>query len=388
MKILHLCICGPFIPNGGYQENLLTKYQKKLGHEIVILTSVSNGYNTDGSIKWTEPGISFLDNGIKLIRVPLMIQNSFIFSHLHWHKSIYDFIVQEKPDYIFGHDICSFNYLCLVKYRKENPKVKIVFDNHTDYYNSASTWLSKNILHKIIWKSVAQQIDSIVDKYYGVTPVRCDFLNEVYGIDKSKIGLLLMGSDDDYMQIENRSVLRQKIRLQYNVAPNDFLIVTGGKIDDKKNIHILLKAICESNIPNVKVIIFGSIHPELKTTIDSFLSDNIIYIGWINSTDVYQYFYAADLAAFPGGHSVLWEQVCASRTPALFSMKDGMQHISYGNCILLQENNVPYYINILREIISEKKKYLILKRNAEGEMSNKFLYSSIAKTTIDDYCNM
>lgn len=68
------------------------------------------------------------------------------------------------------------------------------------------------------------------------------------------------------------------------------MIVTGGKIDKIKNIHLLAKAVSQINNPHVKILMFGSIVDELKHDIDSLLSDRIIYIGWINSDTVYEYF--------------------------------------------------------------------------------------------------
>ena len=34
----------------------------------------------------------------------------------------------------------------------KNPNVKIFVDNHADFSNSATNWLSLEILHKKIWK--------------------------------------------------------------------------------------------------------------------------------------------------------------------------------------------------------------------------------------------
>ena len=40
MKIVHVCLAGIGVTDGWtYQENLLTKYHKKLGHDVTIITS-------------------------------------------------------------------------------------------------------------------------------------------------------------------------------------------------------------------------------------------------------------------------------------------------------------------------------------------------------------
>ena len=37
MRILHLCEC--FLPNTGYHEAILAKYQAMMGHEVVVLST-------------------------------------------------------------------------------------------------------------------------------------------------------------------------------------------------------------------------------------------------------------------------------------------------------------------------------------------------------------
>lgn len=39
MKIAHVMLCGPVTDGWNYQDNMLTKYQKKNGHSVVLITS-------------------------------------------------------------------------------------------------------------------------------------------------------------------------------------------------------------------------------------------------------------------------------------------------------------------------------------------------------------
>ena len=39
MKILHICVTGPYTDGFNYQENMLTKCQTKAGHEVYIIAS-------------------------------------------------------------------------------------------------------------------------------------------------------------------------------------------------------------------------------------------------------------------------------------------------------------------------------------------------------------
>ena len=40
MKIVHLCMAGPYTQGYSYQDNILPKYHAKLGFDVTILTSM------------------------------------------------------------------------------------------------------------------------------------------------------------------------------------------------------------------------------------------------------------------------------------------------------------------------------------------------------------
>ena len=44
-----------------------------------------------------------------------------------------------------------------------------------------------------------------------------------------------MGADDEYLDLEHRDLYRKEIRERYGFADDDFVIVTGGRIDKAKN---------------------------------------------------------------------------------------------------------------------------------------------------------
>ena len=83
-----------------YQENLLTEYYVKMGHQVVVITStfesifdyVNNKYNPKLSKKTEDY------KGGKIIRLPyqLRFQNRF-----RRHKGVYNILEDEKPDLIF-----------------------------------------------------------------------------------------------------------------------------------------------------------------------------------------------------------------------------------------------------------------------------------------------
>ena len=195
--------------------------------------------------------------------------------------------------------------------------------------------------------------------------------------------VLIMGADDEKIDFENCKKIRHEIRNNYNISDNEFLIVTGGKIDSPKNIHLLMEA-C-GNFSDVKLLVFGQVTNSFQDTFQKRLDkyNNIINVGWIESDKVYDYFFAADLIFFPGTHSVLWEQACASKVPCVFLRWTGMEHVNNGgNADFIDEGTV----EAIQEKIAELKfteKYEKMKAIAESDATNIYLYSEIAKKSLE-----
>lgn len=190
-------------------------------------------------------------------------------------------------------------------------------DNHCDFSNSATNWLSKYVLHGIIWKHFAKEILPYTKKFYGVLPARVDFLINMYGIPSNKVELLVMGADDDKVDQVLKGNSKERIRKKYNIGKDDFLVMFGGKIDAwKKQTLLLMEAIGKIENPKVKLIVFGSVTQELADNVkDLCIKNKVQYIGWVKAEESYEYFAAADLAIFPGRHSVFWEQVAGMGIP-------------------------------------------------------------------------
>lgn len=148
--------------------------------------------------------------GIKTIRINTKYKTN-INSKFKRYKNFYETLCKEKPDIIFVHGVQFLDIKYVVKYVRKNPKVKVYVDNHADFSNSATTWLSKNILHKIIWRKCAKLIEPYTIKFYGVLPARVDFLKDMYKIPEEKIELLLMGADDEKVIEAKKPEVRKKL---------------------------------------------------------------------------------------------------------------------------------------------------------------------------------
>ncbi|SKA09587.1 glycosyltransferase family 4 protein [Selenihalanaerobacter shriftii] len=385
MKIVHLCLASFYIDDFGYQENMIPKYHKKAGHDVTVIASMQT-FDDKGELTYLEEEKTYYNKyGVKIIR--LNYKNKMFYNRiLRYYHDVFKILSNEKPDIIFIHGLqfCDINEV--IKYIEKNPQTKVFVDNHADFSNSAQNWLSKNILHKMIWRYCAKRIEPYTEKFYGVLPARVDFLTNIYKTPKKKTKLLLMGADDEKIKFNKEDSINNSLRKEYNIAKDDFLIITGGKIDlAKKQIIKLIKAVNKLNYENVKLIIFGSIIDELKKEVLRLIDGNQKqFIGWLESDKVYDYFLSSDLGVFPGRHSVLWEQAVATGLPCVFKKWEGTKHVDLGgNCKFIAEDSVDNIKSLLKNIIDNEDIYKDMKNVAEEKGIKTFSYKKIARRSID-----
>lgn len=384
MKIVHICL-GCFYPDGfSYQENMLPKFHKELGYNVEVIASLLT-FDTNGkSTLYPEAKVYKNEYGIQVTRLNYK-KPKIIYQIIRRFDGFREALFKSNPDIIFVHG-CQFSDIDIIVEYAKMHQVKIYIDNHADFSNSARNWLSRIVLHGMLWRHCAHIIYPYVKKYYGVLPVRVDFLTDVYKIPKKKCELLVMGADDELVKAANELEVRENIRKMYNIAEDEFLIITGGKIDQWKTETLLLMKAVKNINAKVKLIVFGSVIPELKEEVNSLVDGNKIqYIGWIRSEESYSYFAASDLVVFPGRHSVMWEQATGQGIPMLVKDWVGTHHVDLGgNVKFLKENSVDEIKRNIEFILEHPEEYKRMKKIAVEKGMKIFSYKDIAKRSIED----
>ena len=382
MKIVHIAPRAPYNDYWGYQDNLLPKYQKKLGHDVTVI--VTNTMHKDGKIVKTDCDDYVLEGGVRVIRLKVKKYPSSVLTNMNSKLPVYSYLREIKPDLVFYHGLHGTTIFDVIKYKKKiNPECMIVQDNHVDYNICSDPGGMSGRILQSFQRYVNRKSIPYVSRVYGVTPWRKIYAEDYYGIPSSKTDVLIMGADDEKIDFEHKDTIRRSIRDKYKIKDSEFLIVTGGKIDKRKKIHMLMEAV--ANMKNVKLLIFGRVNEDVEDVFNRLLNenDNISYIGWIDSEAVYNYFFAADLAFFPGQHSVLWEQACAAKVPCVFERWEGMEHVNNGG-------NSEFITPVTTKTIEEKirelmftEKYNNMKMVADSKATDIYLYSKIAEKSIE-----
>ena len=378
MNIVHVAPNAPYEEGWSYQENLLPKYQAKLGHHVTLLVSEIRHRNQESA----PCGDYMSSDGFRVIRTKSVQYPVPMLRYALSYLNIYDLLVELKPDLIFHHGMVSTTIRQAVRYKKKvNPSCVIVQDNHMDYNIGFDPKTCRGKVLRLLYRHLYRSTAPHIRKVYGVTPWREEYARDVFGVEPEKTGVLIMGADDERLDLENRSSIRQRIRQQYHIADDEFLVVTGGKIDEKKKIHLLMDAVKE--LEGVKLLICGETTPEFTETFRGHQNANVVDAGWVTSDRFYEYFFAADLVCFPGQHSVLWEQACASKVPCVFGKWHGMDHVNNGgNACFVEPVTVEELRNTLcrLQFTEEYRRMLAVANSANTDI---YLYSRIARKSLE-----
>jgi len=354
---------------------------KNMGHYVEIVASTET-YVDGKKLGYIDPSTYQNEDDIVVHRIPYTKWLPARIAHkLRFYPKLYELVDTIRPDFIFLHDAQFASLSKIIKYVKKHPSVRLVADSHTDYYNSARSFASRYILHGIIYKQIIRKAEPYIEKFYGVLPIRVDFLKNVYHLPTEKIDFLPMGVDDDIAEIHGNEITRKKIRNQYGITADDFLIVTGGKIDKgKMQVLKLMQAINNLSSPNIKMLFFGSVVDELRERFDSLCSDKVVYLGWATVSESYEYFSAADLVVFPSSHSVYWEQAAGLGIPLVVKYWEGITHVDLGgNVMFLYKDSEEEIRNTIEQIVTNKEEYNKMKMIAEEKGREFFSYRNIAK---------
>jgi len=336
MKIL--MICDFFNSNQLYQENLLTKYYQKKGHEVVIIASKYDSiinYYQQKSVSNIYPSISVVDN-VKIIRLNYCIN---FLKKVRLLNGIYENLKKEKPDVIYVHGFV----LCLIpssRYKKKNTETKLIFDTHADYGNSGTNWISLNILHRFFYRTILKRQLKHLDNFFFITPRGGNFVRNIYKISENHTKFLPLGADTDYIDAIKTKYSIDDIKKELGIISKSFIIFTGGKLQPAKRTELVIDAVNRLNNNEIHLIIIGkpldkNYHQNLIKSANK--NKNIHFLGWLQPEKIYKYLHVSDIAVFPSSPSVLWQKSIATGLPVIIGDE-------FGNAEYLNKNNNAYIL--------------------------------------------
>lgn len=301
MKILHVCMHSYFTEGMSYQENLLASQNAVDGHDVYIITDCFH-YDA-GNIVEVSPVRKVIADGINLIRLPVVnLIPSFLTHKIKLAPGLYNEINIISPDVILYHGVVGSSLLALKKYKDSHPEVKIYVDSHEDYNNSGRNIISRVFQYKLLTRGFLAYVNRSIEKILYISYECRDFLRDMYHLSEDRMEFYPLGGDlpDEKVKNEIRQDIRQKMEL------NDKIVfVHSGKLDKGKKTRDILSAFSRVADPRFVLLVIGSIPKEEQAAITQLIEadSRIIWLGWVNSTELKGYLFAADVYLQPGTQS-------------------------------------------------------------------------------------
>ena len=377
MKLLILTTGNSFTPSMLYKENYLIKAAVERGHDVTVF---ANQYTYKGgqSIK-----IAYIEEtkGYKLKRFPYkQLGLRVITRKIRRIDGLEQEIIKEMPDLLFVNCAQVYNVQNLRTVKQALPDIKIVLDFSTKYLNSAKNWLSKNVLHGLIYRRWIQKALPFVDKVFYISAESRDFARDMYGIP-----LEIMEHNNlpgETIPVEIKQAYRKEIRNKLNLQDELFILYTG-KIYPDKRVDQLLRAFIREKRPKLRLLIIGaytceeSYRKEVSSLIDS--DKRISFMNFVSGEELTKYVCACDLYIQPGSISQTCQTAVCCGTPLCFNDVPTHREIYNGNGFFADSEEELY--GVLASVASNpsqlEKMSMLSYKMADEELDYKIIYSKI-----------
>lgn len=395
MKIVH--IVDWYMPNMSYQENFLPSEEKKLGNDVFIITSDKlpsyPGYsahigkiNGDRRMRVGE----FEENGVQIFRLPSVFEvrssNEIIFTGLKPK------LAELKPDIVFAHSPYSISTLLAVLYSSK-VGYKLFIDDHTHETNFLLTNLIKRSYVSFV-KLFYRIYGNRVSCYFPITYSAKKILQDTLKISEDKIEFLPLGANTDLFK--KSTELRDTVRQRLKVGADEKLLICSGKLDETKEIDILIEALSAvvQKKDGVKLLLIGNGKKDYmdkikKLTYDKNLQDRVTFIDFVPYKELPQYYNAADIGVWPGTPTITIIEAIATGLPVIITAGDSAFTHIFENDVAIgfKKGDAGDLSKNIIELLSDDELRNKISENCLKLSTEMLSWSKIAQRSINAYSN-
>jgi 1,2-diacylglycerol 3-alpha-glucosyltransferase len=324
LNIAHLCLSCFYIDDFGYQENELVSCHVEAGHNVLVIASTEM-YGKDMRLTYVAPSVYMGSDGAQVMRLPYRrwLPHA-IMKKLRIHPGVYEILCSFRPDVILFHGLCGWELRAATKYARENSKVRFFIDSHEDKNNSARTWLSKYLLHRLYYRWIVQQCLKHVRKVLCVSLDTMDFARQMYGIPEHLLEFYPLGGyafdDQEYL------ARRERGRRDAEVSSDRIMFVQTGKMGRRKRIVESLDAFAATPGDALRFVLAGAFDPEIEQQVQKRISSDprVKFLGWRSAEQLKDLLCAADVYVQPGTQSATMQMSLCARCPVV--LEDVFSH--------------------------------------------------------------
>jgi len=369
-----------YIDNANYQENQIPRQNKKDGHEVMIIAS-TDVFNNNINEGRTKPCNYLNEDGITVIRLPYKkIFLKSISIKVRAYPKLYELINDFSPDVILFHGIAAYALLTVAKYKKEYPKIKFYVDNHADYHNTGTNFLSKHILHRFFYKPIIKKCLPYIDKIFYITYETLFFLKNEYHISEEYLQFFPLGGT--IPQALERNKIRKRIRLALNISEEEILMIHSGRLVPEKRTIETLKAFKQVADMKFRLLIIGTMDKDISAIAMPLINSDsrINYLGWIKGELLKDYLCASDLYLQLGDQSAtMQDALCSGCAAAIFPYKSHKYLLNDSVFYIETIDDLVKILKIIstdRSILEEKRResFFIAENSLDYQKTTRIIY--------------
>lgn len=326
-RIVHLCLACFYIDDHLYQENALVRQHRLDGHDVTVIASTET-FGADKALAYVEPSEYLGSDGAPVVRLPYRWFPRFIGAKVRSYRGLMQELERVAPDIVVCHGISGAWLKDVVRYKERNSSVRVFADNHADLNNSATSFLSMKLLHRVFYRALINRARHIFEKILCASTEAMDFAHSVYDIPSKDLEFFPLGgvvfNDDDYR------MRRDGGRADIGLADDDVMLLQSGKFDSKKKLIESALAFSRSTTSDkFHFVVAGHLSDEVDARFRQAMETDprIKFVGWKSPEDLMTLLCAADLYVQPGSQSATMQMSLSARCPVILA--DVKAHHSY-----------------------------------------------------------
>jgi glycosyltransferase involved in cell wall biosynthesis len=374
------------MPQLGYQEYFLPKWNHRHGHEVHIVTSdryrpVQDYDDTWGGLlgaRILSPGLSVIE-GIQIHRLPV----AFEWKVRPWLRKMKETIQQIGPDVLFVHGTASPMAFSAARLARRLG-LPLLMDNHM-IFSSRNQNLWGAIYYQLLRSLSPRVLGRATYRFLGVANECCDFLTQEQGIDPSLIECLPLGVDTDLFHPMPET--RAETRRRWGIPLEAQVILQTGKLSPPKAPHLLVGAVAPllRADPLLCLVFVGGGSKEYLTRTRALaeslgVAAQTHFVPLVPVADLAVIYAMADLAVYPGGTSLSCLEASACQVPAIMTdLPANRWRAEHGIGVCFKDGDVQDLRRTLDRLIRDTEWRREVSRRGRAAALKHFSYDAVAQ---------
>jgi len=393
MRICH--VTAYFQGNMGYQENYLPAAQKRLGHDVLLLTSDRLAYHPkyNETMGWSDDARmvgtgQFVEDGFDVVRMRTTWEWG-----AHWWvycPDLWKHIEEFDPDIIHLHCIngmLSYQTMFGNLFRGRT----LIVDDHNNYFNKVPyTWKKKVFYTGIKYLALPIMIRGVKRVLPMSHEVR-EYLVHDLGVPRGLTTLNHLGADPEEFHFDPE--LRQSVREKLGIGDDRVVIINSGKITEVKDNHILLRAFAQvvRRDPRAYLIMVGNAPSEYRAQLEAIIEEEQIAgdMTWLNflpHDELTAHYSASDIGCWPGDWSCMVIEAAACNVALVQPDLLYTQYSSANdNSLNFERGNADDLADKLYTVVHDDERREGMRERSRELIERELNWDALARQTIDIY---